>query len=178
MSHHSPQDYDKFPTTDSLYNNSNHLFHSQQPSTYSTKRDKLQQFVYKWRWPIFLFILVLFSGILMWIYRREFFEALEVLSHKLKEMGFGYNKQDRKSIIVLMNWIVDMSWYLCLYSQVHSHLSLATAPIKRYPAILLASQPDSPFLIWVDYSVPQSVFGCQGHVLNSEWLDCYPAIQI
>ncbi|KAG1451644.1 hypothetical protein G6F46_010039 [Rhizopus delemar] len=89
MSHHSPQDYDKFPTTDSLYNNSNHLFHSQQPSTYSTKLDKLQQFVYKWRWPIFLFILVLFSGILMWIYRREFFEALEVLSHKLKEMGFG-----------------------------------------------------------------------------------------
>lgn len=52
-----------------------------------TKRN-LKRFIYTWRWTLLVIVLSILMGIVMWSYRRELYEALEVLSGTLKKMGY------------------------------------------------------------------------------------------
>lgn len=52
-------------------------------------KKQIRQFIYKWRWTLFFIINTIVSIILMLTFRRQFFQALETFSHKLREMGYG-----------------------------------------------------------------------------------------
>lgn len=54
-----------------------------------TKR-KVKTFVYKYRWPLFFGLSFLIASLVVFAYRREFFQALETLSHKLSDMGYRH----------------------------------------------------------------------------------------
>jgi hypothetical protein len=66
---------------------------SRQPSRWKqvvdqfTKR-KIKAFVYNYRWPLFIVFGFLIASLIMLAYRREFFQALETLSHELSDMGY------------------------------------------------------------------------------------------
>ncbi|CAO3694603.1 unnamed protein product [Rhizopus stolonifer] len=73
------------PSYSSQYTNTSSNGHSWK----YINRKKIVNWAYKWQWAIFLFISSLLGGIVMYSYRREFSQALETLSHKLRDMGFG-----------------------------------------------------------------------------------------
>ncbi|KAI7897888.1 snare associated Golgi protein-domain-containing protein [Cokeromyces recurvatus] len=80
------QDLDYFP---SVTTNSNSHF-IQRIKQRWTKRNIIL-FLYNWRWSLFFFGISVIIGIVMFIYRRNFFEALEALSHHLSDLGYrGY----------------------------------------------------------------------------------------
>lgn len=56
-----------------------------------TKRN-IKKLIYKWRWPLFIFMSSIVFGLIMWAYKKELFEGLETLSYKLKDMGYRFVK--------------------------------------------------------------------------------------
>jgi hypothetical protein len=52
-------------------------------------KENVVSWLYKWRWALSIFAISVVMGIVMWIYRKELFQGLEILSEKLKGMGTG-----------------------------------------------------------------------------------------
>ncbi|KAI8997017.1 snare associated Golgi protein-domain-containing protein [Pilobolus umbonatus] len=58
-------------------------------SSYRIRIRRLRSIIHKWKWVIIPIGVFSVLGVLMWIFRREFFETLETLSHKLTSLGIG-----------------------------------------------------------------------------------------
>ncbi|KAI8878168.1 hypothetical protein K501DRAFT_259041 [Backusella circina FSU 941] len=52
-------------------------------------KENVSSWLYKYRWPLSIFAISIVMGIVMFIYRKELFQGLEILSEKLKDMGTG-----------------------------------------------------------------------------------------
>lgn len=67
-----------------------------------TKR-KIKAFVYNWRWYLLFAVFLGFFISFIIAHRRQFFEALEILSNKLSDMGYRQVKRELKKKEIMYN---------------------------------------------------------------------------